>query len=205
MIKNGSCNSSTFSEFDDEFRSVTSTYTYYYCNNNNETIDKLNEVIPTLYFYSSELDYTFEITKDEIIRIINNIIFINIIFNSQAEKGINWILGKPFVFKYRLIFNSFTKKIGFHNIDKYIKKNNDTNENEVNNHSNDKIIKLIIIIILLVYVCLGLFLVTWKNITNKENKEIDNDEYKNTDEEKKDDLGIINLIDDVNNEDKNNN
>ena len=204
LIKNGSCKISTFSEFDDEFRSETSTYIYYYCNNNNETIDKLNEVLPTLYFYSSELDYTFEITKDQIIRIINNTIFINIIFNNNVDKARNWILGKPFVFKYRLFFNSYIKKIGFYNIDKYIKKNNDTNNTnntEVNNHSNDKIIKLIIIIILLVYVCLGFILFTWKNVLNKEKKEVNNDEYKNI-EEKKDDIGIINPDDD-NNENKN--
>ena len=205
LIKNGSCKDTFFTEFEDEFNTVKNSYTYYSCNYNNETLDKLNEVITTLYFYSKELNYTFEITKDEIIRIINNTIFINILFINDKTKENIWILGKPFIFKYKLIFNSLTKNIGFYNIDKYKQKNNNNNNNKIIKRANpkDKLYKLIIIIILLVYVCVGLILLTWKNMTNK-NKEINNDEYKNIDEDKKDDssIGILNQDDDDNNEEK---
>ena len=56
------------------------------------------------------MNYTFEITKDEILQKIDDIIYINIIFNQNITKC---ILGKQFIFKYKLVFNSLNGTIGF--------------------------------------------------------------------------------------------
>ena len=213
LINQNNCTKSNITMYEDEFLNINSTYDFFYCNNDNETINALNESIYSLYFYSSELDYTFEITKDQIIRTINDKIIINILFNNNENKANKWILGKPFIFKYKLVFIPQKKnsRLGFYNIYKNQIKNdsnniidNNTNTNNTNNHSDvinnekkdsmEKVYKLIIIIPLIIYLCFGPIIIAWNKIKSKKNDL--NDNIKNIDKEDDNKVGLINEDDD---------
>ena len=190
------CKNAEISSFYDEFNNATRVYDYYYCNNNIETKNKLNELISPLYFYSNELNYTFEISKDQILKEINDIIYINIFFSKTTNK---WILGKPMIFKYKLIFNQNLGKIGIlkksNNEDD--DKQNKSSENKENNGSNDIIFKHFIIVPLIIYLCAGVIIVVIQNYFNKKSDQDQLiDDYKDIDNAKKEEdkdnnIGII--------------
>ena len=210
LIKAKICNTSTILAYDDEFNNLRSNYTFYYCRNDNKTINKLNELLSSLYFYSSEFNYTFEITKEQIFKEKNGMVYIHILFSQSSNK---WILGKPLTFKYQFIFNQNLGKIGFYNIFKNIndnvnvtgndidKKNitidngNKTIENNEKKESNDTVFKLLIIIPLIIYLCAGPIILAAKKVINKKS---DEDSNNNDNDDKKDDDKIGILIDDKN-------
>ena len=177
LIKEKICIKKIFTGYNDEFQNITSNYEFYICKKENITIDKLSEIVPSLFFYSIEMETTFEITKVQILKEIGNYIYINIIFNQDEKNSDKWILGKPFIFKYKFIFNSNEGKIAFYNPLKNKKNDTENNTEENNsNNSNDKVYKLLIIIPLIIYLCAGPIIVALKQITNKnENKDDKNE------------------------------
>lgn len=179
LIKNKNCSNVTFSGYEDEFQNISSNYEFFFCNKS-QTLDRLNKIISSLYFYSSELNTTFEIEKDILLKENGNNTYINIIFNKDEEKSNKWILGKPFSFKYQLIFNSNSGTIAFYNKFKKIK--NDTENHIVEKKSKDTVYKLLIIIPLIIYICAGPIIVAIKQLMNKKQNE-DNEEEK---------IGILN-------------
>ena len=111
---------------------------YYYCDININDI--LYENLPFIKFISKDLNYTFEITKDELYKTEGDYIYINLLFDYGKKY---WALGKPFSLKYHFIFNQDSKKIGLYR--KYYENiyiNKDNNKNESN-----KIINIVLIII----------------------------------------------------------
>ena len=111
---------------------------YYYCDININDI--LYENLPFIKFISKDLNYTFEITKDELYKTEGDYIYINLLFDYGKKY---WVLGKPFSLKYHFIFNQDSKKIGLYR--KYYENiyiNKDNNKNESN-----KIINIVLIII----------------------------------------------------------
>ena len=156
LITQKNCTLSNFKGYEDELLNKSNVYNFYYCNYDNDTMNYLNEVISSLYFYSSELNYTFEISKEQIIRVINNTIFINIVFNQNKAQENKWVLGKPFIFKYNFVFDSYNGKIGFYN--KKSKKD-----------KNDIFYKLLIIIPLIIYLCVGAIIIAVKKLRKNDN------------------------------------
>ena len=193
------CAKGQLSAFDDEFNNISSVYEYYYCLKKNITMDELSYKIPPLFFYSKELQFTFEITKNEILVEKGNFIFIKILFNKNTTKANKWIVGKQFIFKYKFIFNSYTGKIGFYN--PYKRNSLDNSEKK---DSKDKFYKLLIIIILIIYLCVGPIIIAWNKLNNKQNEE---KKDKKVDDEKKEDdenkIGLINENDKDEEEKKN--
>ena len=85
--------------------------TFIYCKKDKKVLDKLKEIIKPINFYSNNLNYTFELTQDEIIREIKDYIFIQVLF---SDIGSRWNLGKIFTLKYKFVFNQENKVIGFY-------------------------------------------------------------------------------------------
>ena len=163
--QNVTCNLSNFFGYEDELSSKSYLYEFYFCEAKNNTMEKLKKKISSLYLYSAEMNYTFEITKDEILKTVDDTIYINIIFNANITK---WILGKQFIFNNKLVFDSLDGTIGFYKKEKKKNKN------------NDKIYKLLIIIPLIIYLCAGPIIIVAK-LLRKNDK--DKKEEKNTDDE----------------------
>ena len=84
---------------------------FIYCKKEKKVLDKLKDIIKTINFYSMNLNYTFELTQEEIIKEIKDYIFIQVLF---SDIGSRWNLGKLFTLKYKFVFNQENKVIGFY-------------------------------------------------------------------------------------------
>ena len=111
---------------------------FFYCDI--DLKNELYEILPFIKFISKDLNYTFEITKEELYQIEGNYIYLKILFDYGKKY---WILGKSFSLKYHFVFDQDSKKIGFYrNIHNKIYMNhNDKKDTYV------KIIKIFIIIV----------------------------------------------------------
>lgn len=162
------------------FYDFSSNYEYYYCKNDIDTKNKLKEVLSSISFYSSEFNYIFELTTDQILKEEGEYIFIRILFSQYANI---WVLGKPIILKYKFIFNPNLRKIGFYNTKKEKEdKNQNPIENKEKDNNNDTIYRLIIIIPLIIYLCVGPIIIVGKKVWGKNKNE---DDYKNIDDSKK--------------------
>ena len=111
--------------------------TFYYCNKSAKNI--LYESIPAIKFFSFELSYIFELTKEELFYIKDDYIYFNVIF---SENSFNyWMMGQIFTTKYNFVFNTDTKQIGF-----YYKENIIPNQNK--EILTKKIIKIFLLLFL---------------------------------------------------------
>ena len=117
---------------------------YYYCKE--EMKNTLYESLPFIKFVSKDLNYTFEITKDELYKIEGDYIYLNILFDYGKNY---WTLGKPFSLKYHFVFNQDSKKIGlYRNFHQKMNINNNT-------YSSNQIINIFLKILL----CLSLIFI----------------------------------------------
>ena len=125
--------------------------TFFYCNISVKNI--LYENIKSIKFFSFELSYIFELTKEELFYIKDDYIYFNIIFSENTFNY--WMIGQIFTTKYNFVFNTDTKQIGF-----YYKENIISNEREKKlekKNSNDIFI-IIAIIIAIIFMCFGLII-----------------------------------------------
>ena len=137
-------------------------------------------MLSSISFYSSEFNYIFELTTDQILKEEGEYIFIRILFSQYANI---WVLGKPIILKYKFIFNPNLRKIGFYNTKKEKEdKNQNPIENKEKDNNNDTIYRLIIIIPLIIYLCVGPIIIVGKKVWGKNKNE---DDYKNIDDSKK--------------------
>jgi len=113
------------------------TVTYYYCNENLQEI--LYNFLPSIRFYSQDLNYTFEITKEELFETEDNYIFLKIFFPHEGKR---WSFGRPILLRYPFVFNIDSTDIGFY------RKYKDMSEERKNNFVLKNIVKMAIIIIL---------------------------------------------------------
>ena len=146
LLKNKNCYYSNFSQ------SIYSEYnmTFYYCYKSSKNI--LYENLPNIKFVSKDLDFTFELTKEEIFYSKDNFIYLNILF---CEEEFNfWLMGQIFTTKYNFIFNADSKQIGI-----YKNFNNSSCENEIINKNSNKFLNAIFIILLAIgFTCGGLLI-----------------------------------------------
>ena len=133
-------------------------YFGYVCSKNIDTSS-----IPQVKFYHKELNYTFEITNEEMWISRNNIKYFLIFFSFNNQYS--WTFGEKFLRKYNLIFDGGNNLIGIYY----------TENNESFNNFNILIMMLIIIL-----VAFGLF-IGYKLINKNKNNE--NDDNKKEEEE----------------------
>ena len=105
-------------------------YDFFYCYNNKEIKEQLNNIIPDIYFYSKNLNYDFELKKEQILKENGDYVYIYIIFCRQYN---SWYLGKQISLKYQFIFNPDIKNVYFYN-----QKNEDNKEEKGGNKEGQK-------------------------------------------------------------------
>ena len=147
--------------------------TFFYCKKEKNIKDKLTKIIKPIYFYSDDLNYTFEITPNEILKENGSNIFIQIIFVDFSSK---WNLGKIFTSKYKFVFNQKNKQIGFYHTQNSYNVDNITIDN-----NNNKIILIISIILIscFILIFLGYNIGKYLNKTRKKraNELVDDFDY----------------------------
>lgn len=87
------------------------TFKFYYCNSNIQK--ELYEALPNIKFNSKEFNYTFEISKDDLLQVEDNMVFLKLLF--FIEDSGKWLLAKPFTLKYQFVFNPDTNEIAIYN------------------------------------------------------------------------------------------
>ena len=163
LLQANFCFNETIKEFD-----FYRNYSFFYCKNQNDIKNKLNEIIKTIYFHSDDFNYTFEIKPNEIIKEKGDYIYIQIIFYAVSSR---WTLGKIFTTKYKFVFNQMNKQIGFYN----------KKDSNYNSYNNNKIIWITSAIIALgaVLILLGYFIGKYLNKARKKraNELLDDFDY----------------------------
>ena len=86
-------------------------YIYYYCNENVD-ISKFKD----FNFYCEELNYNFNFNYNDIFILHDKKYYFLILFDTK--NGFFWTFGKPFLYKYQLVFNSYKKTIGIYHENK---------------------------------------------------------------------------------------
>ena len=168
---------------------------FFYCKNNENTKNILNKIITSIYLFSDDLNYTFEITPKEIIKEKGDYIFIHILFFDLNSR---WYLGKMFSLKYKFIFNQENKQIGFYSKMNISQDNNEpdtsNNVNSINSNNDYKFIWIIGIIIILsaFLILIGYFIGKYIYQSRKKRANELNDEYEYID--KGEDNNIINNL-----------
>ena len=128
-------------------------FSYYICENTTGNFI-LNNKFPNIIFFHHDLNYTFELTYEDLFYTDSNdsslnIFYFNIIFSSYYRD--KWSLGIPFLKKYLFMFE-YDQKL----IELLILKNDDIIEN--NSTNNSLIITIIIISVLLIILGILIFL-----------------------------------------------
>ena len=110
-------------------------YDFFYCKNTKEIKEKLNNIIPDIYFYSKDLNYDFELKKEQILKENGDYIYIYLIFCHQYN---SWYLGKQISLKYQFVFNPDIKNVYFY-------KEHKKEEKKENNYLYLKIIGIVVL------------------------------------------------------------
>ena len=162
------------------------TVTYYYCDKNLQEI--FYQFLPSIKFYSKDLNYTFEITKEELFEIEEDYIFLKIFFPHEGKR---WSFGRPISLKYTFVFNPDSGEIGFY------RKYKDISEERKDNFVLKNFLKVGILIILSFGLIIFGIIIGKKlygiNRKARANELIDNYEYYSNDINK--DINKENLFD----------
>ena len=157
FFKNKKC----FNDTINDYKSHRDKLIFIYCKNEKYILNQLNDsLLPTIFFYSIDLNYTFEINSDDLLMIKDDYIYLKIIFSTKENKI--WKMGKIFSLKYQFIFNPESKQIGFYRNIKKVKRtvSNEEGKNGIIekekekakgiNNQNYLVYKIILIIILII-------------------------------------------------------
>jgi len=144
--------------------------TFYFCDKNLKEI--FYNFLPSIKFISKDLNYTFEITKEEIFEIGDNYIYLKILFPYEGTK---WTFSRSMTLRYPFVFNSDSTDIGFY------RKKNEISKKRKDNYFLKYLVKFLIIIIFS-FVLIILGIIIGKKIygirrKSRANELIDNYEY----------------------------
>ena len=172
-----------FHENISDYKSYINRLKFFYCKNDNKIKKELYSLLPNLYFYSHEFNYTFEIKNDDLFIIKNEYIYYKVLFGTNNDN--KWYLGKPMTLKYKFIFNPETKQIGFYN--KYY----NPKGNKKDNYIIVKIIVIIALSILLIFLGIKIGKMIYGMKRKKRANELDdNYDYMSDEKEQKNDIDI---------------
>ena len=162
------------------FRNYYPLYNYdmIYCRRKKMTIDDLKN-FPTLYITNFDLNYTFELTYEDLFFEKGDYIYFAVIYEDVVGSeeddytiGSRWKFGQLFLKKFLFTYDYDNRLIGFYNTDLI---------GNIEEKSNSLAIKITIIIVLVILFAIGGFFLG-KAIFNKKNKEkateLDNEDIK---------------------------
>ena len=99
-----------FANFNDVYGNkifVGESYKYYACDKSYKTKSKLS-------FLNREMEYLFELDKNDLFMVYGDKIYFNNIFQNSGYRERSWIFGKPLFLKYKWVFEPDNKRFGFY-------------------------------------------------------------------------------------------
>ena len=142
-INNGIC-------FKDYVKYPYGPHKFYYCDK--EKFKEKVKEFPPLRFIHKEMNYTFELTYEDLFIEKYDKLILLIFFQ---DSGSTWKMGKPFLKKYSFIMNHDMKTVGFY---KNFGKTKDENAGDKNRKKNLALIIVVITLGVIVLVALGLLI-----------------------------------------------
>ena len=169
LIDEKKCFSGTFSQniYSD------SDLIFYYCDKSVK--DTLYENLPGINFESKQLNYTFELTKEELFYIKDDYIYFMVLFMKSYYN--NWVIGQILTSKYHFVFNTDQRQIGFY------EQVNIVDDNSINVNSNNVSIYLTFtaviftVIGIVIGIIIGIKYCAKKQRKKRANELLDNNEY----------------------------
>ena len=169
LIDEKKCFSGTFSQniYSD------SDLIFYYCDKS--VRDTLYENLPGINFESKQLNYTFELTKEELFYIKDDYIYFMVLFMKSYYN--NWVIGQILTSKYHFVFNTDQRQIGFYD------QVNIVDDNSINENSNNVSIYLTFtaviftVIGIVIGIIIGIKYCAKKQRKKRANELLDNNEY----------------------------
>ena len=146
-----------------------SNMTFYYCYKSIQEI--LYQNLPNIKFYSANLGFTFELSKEELFYIKNNYIYLMILFSKKGNN--HWIMGQMMTTKYNFVFCNDKKRIGLYKKVNRIKNNNNDDKYNNNDNINNAYFICIVILLSIIFIYIGICLV--RKVFNKKRKFIVNE------------------------------
>ena len=135
---------------------------YLYCLKDKFNTKDINS-FPSLYFYHSEFNYTFELNHKDLFRHDENYIYFLVLFDTNKQNI--WTLGKIFLSKYQFYFNHDSKMIGF------CDDNNEYYKNKINNKKmNGEFFLYLFIFVFIAFASIFAFRKGYKFIVGKKIK-----------------------------------
>ena len=101
---------------------------YFYCDKNKFEEGDINKA-PSIYFYSVQFKYTFEIKGKDLFELKNNKYYFLLLSETFTY---SWTLGKPFFKKYPFLYNIEERTISFYNPNIPYKNAFDNFDNKIN-------------------------------------------------------------------------
>ena len=131
---------------------------------------------PTLYLYSRDFSFTFNLGYNDAFLELNNKIYF--LFIGKGVSDSVWTLGKNFMKKYPFIFNQDQKTIQFVHLDKYGDQNEKANDKK-NSNVWEKFRIYFIILLIIIAVIFGIFIgkIIWKKRKTRCNELSDEENY----------------------------
>ena len=146
-------NKKCFEESFKQTKNYINQFKFYYCDISLK--ETLYDILPTINFVSKELNFIFELTKDEIYKIKGNYIYFLVLFDNGRQN--NWILSRPITLKYPFVFNPASNKVGFYQKFK-TKINSESDNGRKKNYFKKSLMIFIVIILSIFLVILGIII-----------------------------------------------
>ena len=196
LLQNYFINKKCFNSSINDYKLYSNNLKFIYCKYEKHLFNELSEsLLPIIYLYSNEFNYTFEIDSKDILFIKEEYIYLKILFNENIINKV-WKLGKPFSLKYKFIFNPETKQIGFYNKDYSSKTMNkkiiEDKDDEINIYIIIRIFFIMILFVLLIIFEIKIYNII-SNIKRQKRKNeiIINNDYKYYSENNSREMNII--------------
>ena len=142
---------------------------FYHCN---KDINLTN--FPVITIYQNDIDYTFELTSNDLFEDINNrkYFLVNFLNNNDTK----WILGKPFLKKYNFTYNFDSRTVGLF----FGTKEKEEEKEEPKNEEFNKVWIYVIISVVIIIILSGVIVIIVKKLPRKKrvNELEENFDYK---------------------------
>ena len=119
-------------------------------------MNKIKENFPSLYLKQNDLNFTFELTPEDLFVQIGDQIFFLVVFNKNNPTS-SFLLGNIFLQKYFFSYDYQSKKVLFYRENKKKDEKNDATNNVSHWYNSTGIIVIIMAVLIIVFCIIGFF------------------------------------------------
>ena len=139
-----------------EKKIANNKFYYFVCKSFSLSMNKIKENFPSLYLKQNDLNFTFELTPEDLFVQIGDQIFFLVVFNKNNPTS-SFLLGNIFLQKYFFSYDYQSKKVLFYRENKKKDEKNDATNNVSHWYNSTGIIVIIMAVLIIVFCIIGFF------------------------------------------------